>query len=295
MDEKKPTIVLHIGLHKTGTTSIQRFLHVNYEALLRQGVLYPLAGRLRKDGERHESHLMLAWSVVERYARKYDVRLSEKPWMKLREEIEEKKPDRVVLSSEFFWPATTQEIQTIRGYLSGYSVRTIVYVRDPVNYAVSSYKQAVKAGGYEDTIVKFVTERLWQYDTHGVLSRWESVFGKKSVSCYKYERCRSRLTEHFVEAAHIHWSDQLSSVEPKNVSPPDNVVHFIRRLNILERWLKPTPLRIFIARARRNILASRVPGRWVAWLMSKFSSCPIATRQDIEDIYTEIKGNGLLV
>jgi hypothetical protein len=35
-------IILHIGLHKTGTTTIQNVLHANREFLLRrEGVLYP--------------------------------------------------------------------------------------------------------------------------------------------------------------------------------------------------------------------------------------------------------------
>jgi len=37
----KPTAVIHIGVEKTGTSSIQRFLEGNREALLNEGKLYP--------------------------------------------------------------------------------------------------------------------------------------------------------------------------------------------------------------------------------------------------------------
>lgn len=40
-------LILHIGAHKTGTTSIQHYFHANAESLLRQGVAYPLTGRLK--------------------------------------------------------------------------------------------------------------------------------------------------------------------------------------------------------------------------------------------------------
>jgi hypothetical protein len=36
-----PRLVIHVGPHKTGTTSVQSTLHANRQALLRQGVLYP--------------------------------------------------------------------------------------------------------------------------------------------------------------------------------------------------------------------------------------------------------------
>ena len=58
-------LVIHIGLHKTGTTSFQNFLHFNREALLHSGVLYPEMGE-------HESHWVIPnqivrnnWSYVE--------------------------------------------------------------------------------------------------------------------------------------------------------------------------------------------------------------------------------------
>ena len=36
-----PKCYFHIGLHKTGTTSIQRYLKINSNQLLRQGIIYP--------------------------------------------------------------------------------------------------------------------------------------------------------------------------------------------------------------------------------------------------------------
>ena len=41
----KPDLILHIGMPKTGTTTIQHFLRINYDILLQGGVLYPQSGR----------------------------------------------------------------------------------------------------------------------------------------------------------------------------------------------------------------------------------------------------------
>jgi len=38
-------LYIHIGLHKTGTTSIQNFLTLNENILSKKGYLYPATGR----------------------------------------------------------------------------------------------------------------------------------------------------------------------------------------------------------------------------------------------------------
>jgi len=60
-------LIIHIGLHKTGTTSFQNFLHFNRDSLLEAGVLYPEMGE-------HESHWVIPnqivrnnWDYVEDY------------------------------------------------------------------------------------------------------------------------------------------------------------------------------------------------------------------------------------
>ena len=62
-------LFIHIGLHKTGTTTFQTFLHLNRKALLKVGVFYPEMGE-------HESHWVLPnqlvrnnWAYVEDFMR----------------------------------------------------------------------------------------------------------------------------------------------------------------------------------------------------------------------------------
>jgi hypothetical protein len=62
-------LVIHIGLHKTGTTTFQTFLHLNRKTLLEAGVFYPEMGE-------HESHWVLPnqlvrdnWDYVEDFMR----------------------------------------------------------------------------------------------------------------------------------------------------------------------------------------------------------------------------------
>jgi hypothetical protein len=56
----RPLIMLHIGRGKTGTTAIQRFLFSNRDALLEQGICYPLVGAIPQSG-----HLELSMSCMD--------------------------------------------------------------------------------------------------------------------------------------------------------------------------------------------------------------------------------------
>ena len=64
-------IVIHMGLHKTGSTSFQNFLNLNKEILMDVGILYPVID------DNEESHWKIAnqiildnWSYLEDYFKK---------------------------------------------------------------------------------------------------------------------------------------------------------------------------------------------------------------------------------
>ncbi len=56
------TVYLHIGTHRTGSTSIQRFMANAEEALAEQGIIYPKTGRPDTDWTNQYGHHELAWS-----------------------------------------------------------------------------------------------------------------------------------------------------------------------------------------------------------------------------------------
>ena len=63
-------IIIHMGLHKTGSTSFQNFLHSNRKALINFGILYP------DIDNNEESHWQLPnqlirnnWTYLENYLR----------------------------------------------------------------------------------------------------------------------------------------------------------------------------------------------------------------------------------
>ena len=58
-------IVIHIGLRKAGSTSIQSFLSANEDSLRRMAIDYPRVGRLER-----LTHSNIAWEILGR--RKFD-------------------------------------------------------------------------------------------------------------------------------------------------------------------------------------------------------------------------------
>src|SRR5579871_5633560 len=63
---KKP-LIIHAGVHRTGTTAIQNALSDNREVLASNGISYPVdfapAGRANEGFLRSKNHLNLAWSM----------------------------------------------------------------------------------------------------------------------------------------------------------------------------------------------------------------------------------------
>ena len=68
------TVYLHIGTHRTGSTSIQRFLANVEEALAKRGVIYPKTGRPDTDWSNRYGHHLLHWSLVGKHGVSSDLR-----------------------------------------------------------------------------------------------------------------------------------------------------------------------------------------------------------------------------
>jgi hypothetical protein len=89
-DNMASRIVVHIGLEKTGTTSIQRYLEIHALKLMKEGFLYPRAGRV--GGGHHNLAFALGFSTLEADTHILDdLKVEIRRW-----------PHQVILSSENF-------------------------------------------------------------------------------------------------------------------------------------------------------------------------------------------------
>lgn len=133
----KKKIFLHIGTHKTGTTSLQSFMDFNRNSLHEQGILYP------KTGWYHHSQHMLAFqlkNILPPGMPDYD----ENIWNDLRNEIDSFSGSRVLISSEEFSTITSKEVSTLKEELKNYDVEIIIYLRRQDELFESMFNQQTK-------------------------------------------------------------------------------------------------------------------------------------------------------
>lgn len=235
-------IDLHIGLEKTGTTSIQSFLSQHRNVLAaKYGCLFPrsLGGRLsanlaaacqtreRPDDLRKLRGLLTA-SAVEAY--RNDLVAS------LARELAAKKPQRVVISCEHFSSRLikTEEIRLLHDFLQPFAseISLWVYLRRQDQFEISAYSTAVRAGatGSFRWPAPGQERPFLNYDT--LLERWASVFGANRMRVRLFER--ERLTSGNAVAdfcASLGLPHLPAAEEEKNTSLNVRQLEFLRAFN----------------------------------------------------------------
>ncbi len=180
-------IYLHIGAHKTGTSSIQHFFADNRAELARRGYLYPqscnhLAGHHRLAfalrGLEHHPDLGKLDFAGEVRALKLEIAASE--------------CQTVIISSEEFFGLEAAKIVILRNALADYELRILAVLRRPDHLFESLYNQRIKAlaNGFTRHYTEFLTEPLrLSLDLRFVraLNNWHGSFGKDALALLCYE------------------------------------------------------------------------------------------------------------
>lgn len=175
-------IYIHIGLHKTGTTSIQTTMFENREQLRAHDVhylgvcanhtnaLFPLVRR--RMSLFNWRRLTNANSEAEGRQRNDDTDHA------IRAELANVTCSRVVISGEGLSKLRKPEVVALKEKLSPFALnfRIIVYVRDPYSYINSVFQQYVRLGWTFDELA--ANPPLPQYDRIETFIR---VFGRENV------------------------------------------------------------------------------------------------------------------
>jgi hypothetical protein len=177
-------IVFHLGLFKTGTTSLQNALYGARAQLLEKGVLYPDGGPGREN-HRFLTPLFKAEDRVERSIRQaygFDrARMlagAEALWEAIRREAERTRPKLLVLSTEhLFAGATAEGFRELRRRLAQMSgdVDLVLYFREPAAHFASTVQQAIKTGQRP-----FMLRPDW---LQGSIPELEAAFGRSIAAC----------------------------------------------------------------------------------------------------------------
>lgn len=175
-------VLLHIGVHKTGTTALQAALAGARDDLAEAGILYP--GQADSHHKAARAAMQRPWGWGQEAA---DV--DPAPWAELLDEISP--ADRVVISSEFLGEGDDEQVQNVLRDLAPRPVTVLITLRPLLALTPSSYQQFLKYGmkhTYEHWLHRVLPYDgvargpFWKRNDHGrVVERWARLAGATNV------------------------------------------------------------------------------------------------------------------
>jgi hypothetical protein len=174
------TVYLHIGTHKTGTSSIQTAFngfsnpHIRYASLGAPNHSLALHTLFAQHPERHHLHVN-----NQRGAAEVDV-FRKTVARNLERELAVDAD--LILSGEDLCELKRDEVRKLAAYFASRSarVRVIAYYRDPLGFSASSLQQRVKAG-----LEEF---RLIQPEYRRRIEHYIGVFGRENCDLRRFDR-----------------------------------------------------------------------------------------------------------
>jgi len=195
---KKKILYLHIGTHKTGTTSIQTYFWDNRSAFREHGIDYPEVGlsgnthadfvNCQKFPRRDAAIKTLIPSFNWDYSPYQLGQTSTRDELfdQLKLYVERSACSKFVMSSECFYEWTEPE-----KFADGFSaifdeIYIVVYLRPQIEWIMSTYNQLIKDDyfRYAGSVRELPQFELLAY--FKILRQWESAFGKGSVIARPY-------------------------------------------------------------------------------------------------------------
>lgn len=179
----QPTIFIHIGHGKTGTTAIQDLFFLNRKKFLDVGILYPNTGFVSFcNGYEHNAHHLLSNDLSVEYDSSQQEMLS-KRFKELRDEIEFVLPKTVFISSELLCYSDSNVPKLFAEVMTGYEVKIIICVRRQDYLITASYLQAIKEGnGYSKlTLDEYMSNFGYVFDFNDRIGPWRNAFGDDSI------------------------------------------------------------------------------------------------------------------
>lgn len=210
-----PTLHIHAGVHKTGTTSLQKTLFDNRAHLKAHGVLYPETGlsQLPSNWGHHD----LAYAM--RHAQQ-----GQSMWAALRAEADAAGLPDVVVSSEELSLLPFPSLPGLNSYkiikqcFDGYDIRLICYLRPQAEMVASLYNHNVKAAGETEDIMDFLIRCAKRLDYAYYLNVAATVLGPEAIVVRKYQKTHMKgdTVEDF--AAQIELAESVLPSAPQTLN-----------------------------------------------------------------------------
>ena len=242
---------LHIGTEKTGTTTIQTFLARNRAMLAAAGVLVPVSpgrGNHRLIPGIANDDDILDDLFRERALFEPEARRAAKArwWEAFRAEVGVAGLEHVLISSEHLQSRLRRdgEVERLRDLLLTVfdSVSIVLYLRQPIETAVSLYSTAVKCGGVPLRVPGPNNPYFRNVVHHAeTLRRWGAVFGETALTVRLFSRgdfVQGDLIADFIAACGLPALEYVRPA-PENESLSALGVAVMREVNVALPLLNP--------------------------------------------------------
>ncbi|MEX0367959.1 MAG: hypothetical protein AB3N22_17975 [Ruegeria sp.] len=278
-------VVLHIGLNKTGTCSVQNVLFANPEALAREGWLYPKAAL-----ERSAHHALVgiaAQGMGALRAFRADITA----------EAQDAGLDQIVISTEALHE--TPHIGRLARLFEDCETRILLTLRDPVDYLSSWYREDVKSTGL---CSDFATYAVLKRKTFLPLLRaWARAFGRDALILRVYDRARlfrgSSVDDAMQAGLGIHDMTGWRPAEvAENPSVSGNLLFYKRLLNNFisreEATVYRDELRLLSIAEPAFRQPLEIPEAFVRYLINQFYKADAAAIKEEFDVDLNLNTNG---
>ena len=226
----KKQIVLHVGMDKTGTTTLQQFLHgMRAQLETAHGLLVPRTGQWSD-----HSHHPFAFTALG--VNGFKVTDIETLFSDLEAEMSASDADQVLLSSEclFKVPYSQPNSPIWMQFRRLFSrVRIVIYVRRQDSWIESRHRHSI-VSGREISIESLAEPFFADYRTY--IDQWANLFGKDNVTVRPFEKqqwVNGDICQDFLSTLGLPSGDALSFTAAENQSFSSADVLFRSRLHSL--------------------------------------------------------------
>lgn len=222
--------ILHIGVHKTGTTTIQNWMWANRDLIrVKTGWTYP------EEFAVQNAHHVIPWSVMSKFEKNPISRPHRCEIDGIKGRL--RNHNNIVLSSEAFCTADEEDVRKIGWLFEEFETTVVIFARRQDRLIQSEYVQRVKQEVFPlcDPFPEFAM--MWRrvlpaLDFHGLFQKWKRHFGKVVIK--DFDVCASEgLMRSFlgvIEAGHLAPGKEAAD----NVSLNYYYVSGLREANMME-------------------------------------------------------------
>lgn len=211
------TLYLHIGTMKTGTSSIQDFLFVNRDILLKQGFLYPIS---IKNICHLNDHNPLVNSLIKD-------KIDNKQLKRLNKELNQTKADKIIISAENIqWRLNSiEQIQNMKNSFQklGFSqIYIILYLRNPVDLFISMCSQSLKDNHFNNfsSLLPQQNQKALILCNHKqTIQNYETIFGRENLKIRLFEKdefYKQNLLKDFIQVLNLTWNENFLIPQKQN-------------------------------------------------------------------------------